>query len=282
MRYLWVLLATFLPFSVGAQQSLDSCMAAFNAVSDVFEFETMPTYGGLNLDQDACLISDLRGETNRIVVTIERLRFKIEGDVAGALARERFLDHAEFNVEGLRYFAKTGLLRFDYVYEAIAQGGAGITARLSVAHADGAVSVEQLQINFDPLNSVTATMRIGNVATSDLGTATIEEMALEVVTHGLFERMVLSVVADALLGGDDPWAEAERLRAEALTWVAALPTDRQTRRDMMALVQDLPNPAGRVTLRFEGALSLQDVLSERYLGEQSFWAQATLRYTPPF
>ncbi|MEM9967776.1 MAG: hypothetical protein AAF755_06715 [Pseudomonadota bacterium] len=282
MRFWLAMLAFVFPCTAWPQSSIEICNDVFESVATALISEAAPTYQTPDLENGTCRFFDLRIELDRITLTAETLTFRVVGDVAAVLQRQQLFDGVEIKIHGLRYFARTGLGRFDYVYEAIAVANTGVEVKLSVTQSDGVVILDPLQLDFDAMNSVKAAMRVTGVSTvPDLASLAIEEFSVEVLTHGLFERTLLTFVADAILGaGDDAWVAAERWRERALTWVAALPSDRQTRRDLSRLVNDMPNPTGRIVLRFGGALPVQELVRWGTVGAPSFWADTTLRYTP--
>ena len=163
-------------------------------------------------------------------------------------------------VQGLRLVPQIGQPLFDWLYRAQARGF-GISGELAAdwEAAAGVLTLSRLALDFPGRNAVTATARVAGV---DLSSAeaiaasgasfAVTEARLDVTSHGLFESWVLLPLGEALLqDAPDMDAEVEALRAAVLRGIAGLPEaafPAPTRGALEQLVQDLPNPAGRLTL----------------------------------
>lgn len=169
-------------------------------------------------------------------------------------------DRLEAKIEGLRLVVQTGNPQMDYLFAAQARANP-IKAELALSWDAAAkeVLIERLNIDFPGRNLVQLSARIAGV---DLSTSAGMQMAatgfavteadLAVQTHGLFEWYLLTSLGPMLLPYEgDMDAAVAGLKAEAATAVLALPPDTfadASKSALTALIAELPNPAGVLTL----------------------------------
>lgn len=169
---------------------------------------------------------------------------------------------AAVKVEGLRFFAKTGMANFDYLFQL--QSMSNRTAvDLALTWDTGAkeLRLTRLKVDFPGDNALSATARIGNVDLSSDGAAqmavtgfAVQEATLDITSNGLFESTFLLPLGMMILPEEgDMTAATEALRAQGLAGVAALPDtafSADTKAALSHLIAEMPNPAGTLALAF--------------------------------
>lgn len=202
-----------------------------------------------NLDGDRCVVRDLDVRTGRLRLLVDEVRWQLDG-LEALLISGTLLDRAEISARGVYVMASTGMTDFDYVLEAQARAAEGISVDLLATHAGGTVTLDHLHVGFSSNNEIDATLRLDNVDPRAPDQAVIRALRLEVLTHGLFESFALMPLANLLLSSDEE-AEVQvaRLQTQAIAAIDGLPEpmfQSPTRDALVALVLDMPNPAGRV------------------------------------
>lgn len=166
----------------------------------------------------------------------------------------------EAEVSGLRLVVQTDMPQMDYLFAAQSRA-APIQVALAVRWDKAAkvLHLDRLDIDFPGNNAVTLTAVAGNVDLSSIGAAqmaltgfSITNARLSVTTHGLFEAYALMALGSALLPDDgDMDAAVANLKVEAAVAISALPGQSfsdKTKGAMWALVQEMPNPSGMLTV----------------------------------
>lgn len=208
------------------------------------------------LEGEECVVRDLEIMSGRMRILVDELRWQLDG-LEALLIRGALLNSVEVTARGVYVLAATGLPEFDYVMEAQARAGEGIAVDLLATHAGGEVRLDHLHVDFPSENAIDATLHLSGVDPRAPDQAVILAARLELLTRGLFETYALMPLANLLIGSaDDPEAEVARLQAEAIAATEALPEPqfpRTTRAALAMLVQDMPNPAGRVIFDLQSA-----------------------------
>ena len=190
---------------------------------------------------------------------MDRLRFR--GSALGWIADGSTLPEGlEIVVERLRLVVQTGDARMDWLFAAQSRPNA-IDGELSLAWDPAAkvLRLEGLSIDFPGENQVQASGVLTGVDLSSEGamqmSATgfaLTEFDARITTHGLFEWYALMALGQSLLPPDgDVELAAEDLRAEMRAAIGSLPgavVSTESKAALVALVDELPNPSGDLTL----------------------------------
>jgi hypothetical protein len=198
---------------------------------------------------------------------MDRLRFR--GAALGWLVEGNGAPESlEIGVEGLRLVIQTGNAQLDWLYAAQARANT-IRAEAALAWDPGAkvLRLEGLSIDFPGENLVEISAVAEGVDLSTPGAMqmsltgfALTEVDLRVVTHGLFEGWVLMPLGSFILPPEgDMDAAALAIQRDLVATVASLPKDSfspASKDALLALIGDLPNPAGELTvaLRAEAGL----------------------------
>ncbi|MGI3187161.1 hypothetical protein [Nioella aestuarii] len=237
---------------VHAQMTESSCAVSWGMISTPLGLP--PNLAAAQLENGACVARDLEIVTGRLRILVDDLRWQVEG-LEALLVSGALLNRVELSAGGVYVLAATGMPDFDYVMEAQARAGEGISVDLLATHADGEVMLDRLHVDFPGENAIDATLQLTDVDPRAPDQAVIRAARLEVLTRGLFETYALMPLANLLLGSsDEPEAEVARLQAETIAAIETLPEplfDRSTRAALVMLVQDMPNPAGRVIFELQ-------------------------------
>lgn len=169
----------------------------------------------------------------------------------------------EIVVQGLRLVPVTGDPRTDWLLAAQTRRmGTDAEATLAWDPKEKVLRLEGLSIDFPGENAIRASATVAGVDLSSTGamqmSATsfaVREADLAVTTHGLFEGAPLMTLGTILLPPDGNMdAAAERLRADALALVRALPATSfsdGSKAALAALIGELPNPSGELKLSMQ-------------------------------
>ncbi len=231
-----------------AQMTDASCAVSWGLISNLMTLlqEVTPS-----IDGGACVVRDLEVMNGRVRILVDVIRWELDG-LEALLVSGSLLDRAEIHARGIYVVASTGMPDFDYMLEAQARATEGIGLDLLATHEDGQVLLEQLHVDFPGENAIDATLRLDTVDPRRPETALLSDLRLELLTHGLFETYALMPLGNLLLSTDeDPAAQVDRLRAEAIAAIGTLPEplfNATSRQALTLLVEDMPNPAGRVVL----------------------------------
>lgn len=256
-----VLLLLALPGPAAAQGS-DFCAAVWQRLTDNAAL-VFPLQGQLQPDQGGdCVISDVVLETpGDFVPDWHAATLRLRGGALGWLVDGKAApDRLEVEVSGLHLVVRTGHAQTDYLLTAQARANT-IKARAALSWDATAkvLLVDALEVDFPGPNRLELTARIAGVDLSSTGAAqmsltsfAVKEADLLVQSHGLFEWYVLNALGPSLLPyeGDMLAAEAA-LKADASSGIAALPeavVPATSKAALQALVAELPNPSGTLTL----------------------------------
>ncbi|WP_225030290.1 hypothetical protein [Xinfangfangia pollutisoli] len=182
----------------------------------------------------------------------------------------------EGRIDGLRVLVRTGYASFDYA--ALAQSRLARTSASLLMTWDEKARLLRLDRMHVDLPGNNAIYMAGEMTGVDLGSrAAIQTSAasfaltrldLDARLHGLFEWYLLPALAGALLPADgDAEAAAQALKSEAKAFLAALPEPAfpaATRDAAARIVDELPNPSGRVKLAFRAPDGFGPVRFARY------------------
>jgi hypothetical protein len=224
----------------------------------------VPVSGTVRADGAACEVSgveiDMPGDYTPVWV-IERLRLSggALGWIAGAGGTP---DRLEIAVEGLSFQLRTGMADLDYIHAAQARANpTRLTAALEWQADARRLVLERLEVDLPGDNAITLTAAVEGVDLSSAGAmqmsltgAALREADLTVQSHGFFEFYLLPWLGNGLLPLEgDVEAAAAALQARATEVVAGLPGAQfpgDSRAALAALIAELPNPAGTLTLSF--------------------------------
>jgi len=185
-------------------------------------------------------------------------------------------DRLEVEVSGLHLVVETGNPQIDYTLAAQARANR-IQARAALTWdaTAKALVLETLEVDFPAANRLELAARIEGVdlsstgaAQTSLGSFALTEVDLLIQSHGLFEWYLLNPMAVALLPHDGDMQAAEAgLKAEAAGNIARLPGatfSQQSKSALLALVSELPNPSGILTLSLRSEAGLGPVRLSGY------------------
>jgi hypothetical protein len=240
------------------------CAAAWNKVGEGLSALGKVSAASVAQDGDWCLASgavlDLEGQYIPDW-HMDALRFR--GSALGWIADGSTLPEGlEVAVEGLRLVVQTGTAQFDWLLAAQARpNGIDATASLAWDPASKVLRLEGLSLDFPGENLVEASARLTGVDLSSTGamqmSATsfaLTEADLRITTHGLFEWYVLMTLGPLVLPQEgDMDAAADGLRSDLVALVGALPGtsfSADSKAALVALVTELPNPSGDLTVGF--------------------------------
>lgn len=249
-----------------AEERLErQCRRGWEAVTALREH--VPLTGQYDGVEDGwCQLSKLALVTNGYTpdVYVDRLRLRgaaVGWFLLGETGPSPVVD-LDAQVEGLRLVPQMGDPQMDYLY--LVQSNAWpIRAELSIGWEPERklVTLSKLAVDFPGENALAVTARVANV---DLASASAIQMSasgfavmdatLDVTSKGLFESYLLMSLGPVLLPREGDMAAAvEGLQAQAVAGIAELPEaafPADTKAALTALVQELPNPSGRLTASF--------------------------------
>ncbi|QHQ35314.1 hypothetical protein [Algicella marina] len=171
------------------------------------------------------------------------LNLQATGIRTGTLSGNRLVDYHQT----LRNENFPSTFSLDLAYDADAQR-LTVTRAEALLPGDNSVALTDLAITSGPLNADTQPMIF-------LSTLKLENLAVSVVSHGLFENIALLPLLTALAGHDlDPEAELTRALQQAETFLAAVPADAipaASRKALESLLADMPTPFGKLMVRID-------------------------------
>jgi hypothetical protein len=172
------------------------------------------------------------------------------------------------DVEGIRFVPQAGNAQMDWIFAAQSRANP-IDASLAFAWdaAGKTFKIEALTVEFPGDNLVEFSALAKGVDLSSSGamqmSATgfaVTEADLRIRTHGLFEWYLLMPLGPSFLPYEgDMEAAAEALRAEMKAAVASLPGSSfsdASKAALTALIGELPNPSGVLTMKLRSAAGL--------------------------
>jgi hypothetical protein len=244
-------------------QAQDVCAAVWDRLVSGVSL-VAPVTGTMRAEGAGCLAEaveiDMPGDYTPVWV-IERLR--LSGGALGWIAGNRAVpDRLEIAVDGLSFQLRTGMADMDYIYSAQARANPiQVSAALEWQAGARRLALERLEVDLPGDNAISLTAVLEGVDLSSEAAmqmsptgAALREADLTLRTHGFFEAYLLPWLGNGLLPLEgDVEAEVARLKAQATEIVLGLPEAQfpgGTRDALVALIADLPNPAGRLTLAF--------------------------------
>lgn len=255
------LLALALAGPAGAQ-SVD-CFKVWLTVSGGIDSVTgAQAVGTVGQDGDWCEIADLVVDFPGEYVPdwhMDRLAYR--GSALGWIADGSTVPEGlEVVVQGLRLVVQTGDPQMDWLFAAQSRPNAiDAEASLSWDPAARLLRLEGLSIDFPGENLLQASASVAGVDLSS--DATIEmslsgfaltEADLRITTHGLFEWYVLMTMGPTILPSEgDMEAAFASLQKDLKAFVADLPRasfSDASKAALVALIGELPNPSGDLTL----------------------------------
>lgn len=291
MSRLALLLIAGLAAPAGAEEA-GPCRSLWDRLSAALS-ESFPVSGTVTADAQGCVVADVRldypGDYTPDWVADE---LRLSGGALGWLAGDAAAvpDRLEVLVRGLRFELRSGMALTDYVFAAQARANT-IDADLALAWDPAArmLAIERLAVDFPGQNELHLTAQVTGLdlsspgaAQMSLASAALREADLVVRTHGLFEGLLLNALATALLPLEGNMeAEVAALKAQATAAVAALPEASfpgESRAALAALIAELPNPKGRLTLAFRADPGLG---ATRFAGYAPGGAPDTLEAAAP-
>lgn len=246
----------------GPAGAAELCPAAWEKVSGALSEQLGSVRGEVSQDGDWCLVQGLVLDLDGQYLPdwhLDRLRFRgsaVSWLVDGAGAPEGL----EIAVEGLRLVVQTGNAQFDWLYAAQARANSiRGEASLTWDAAERVLRLEGLSVDFPGENQIDLSAVLTGVDLSSTGAMqmsvtsfAVTEADLRVTTHGLFEGYLLIPLGSALLPHEgDMAAAADGIRTDLIASVVNLPSASfsDTSKDaLLALLMELPNPSGDLTL----------------------------------
>jgi hypothetical protein len=171
----------------------------------------------------------------------------------------------DLQIKDARIAIQTGDPVTDYLFRA-QNNRNGIDGALAIAWsaADKRLTLTRLEIDFPGANAIRATVVADRVdltsrasAQTSLGAMRLTDLTLDVTTNGLFESYVLMPVGMTLLSGvADPEVELTAAVTAGKAMIATLPEatfPAATRTALVAVLDEMPNPAGTLNLTVQAA-----------------------------
>jgi hypothetical protein len=174
-------------------------------------------------------------------------------------------DRLDIAVEGFALLVQTGQPLMDYLYAAQARAfPIRAEAALAWDAARRELVIERVAADFPGDNRLTLSARVAKVDLSSAGAAqmaltgfAVTEADLTIRTHGWFESYVLLPLgAQVMTERPDMLAAEAAFKAEATALVDSLPDsafDPASKSALRALVGELPNPSGTLTVALRSA-----------------------------
>lgn len=221
------------------------------------------TGGDVVAEQGSCVVTGFATDAvdaQRIMLTADRIVLSATG-AEPLLAGRAPLEAVRLQVSGIRIQPYTGFAEMDYLFS-IQQVRNVIDADVSVSWdpETGLLEMDMFEVRFPYDQRLFASFVAENADLSSFAALEaslmqleMTDMRLEATTYGLFEAYAAPVLINGLLAGsDDPEAEMQRIKAQGIAALQALPEDLWTegsRAALEALVQDMPMPNGSIALQ---------------------------------
>jgi len=272
------LLALLLAGPAGAETGPGLCGAVWSKLSAGLVGLGTVTAMGVVQDGDWCVVErpslDIEGQ---YVPDWHMDRLRLRGAALGWIADGSTLPEGlEIAVEGLRLAVQTGDPQMDWLFAAQARPNAiNANAALAWDPAAKVLRLEGLSIDFPGENQIDLSAVLTGVDLSSAGAMqmsatsfSMTEAELRVTTHGLFEGYLLMPLGTALLPHEgDMAAAADAIRTELVGAVVNLPSASfsDTSKDaLLALVMELPNPSGDLTVALQAEPGIGPVRAAGY------------------
>ena len=243
------------------------CANTFSAAATLMN---LPPVAAPTADADGwCHLTDLRlGGENQFapVIDIATLSWRQTGPVTLSGNTLTLPQDIDIAIDGLRIGVVTGDPVMDWLMAAQRQPNP-ISATLSLTTQGDTVTLDSLAIDFPGDNAVTLSASVRGLKTADtdalfqsLPQAQLMALDLAVTSNGLFETYALMPLGTALLSNaTDPSTQVAAAQTIVRARIAGLPDsllDAKERDALGALVADLPNPTGTVTLTLDAPTGL--------------------------
>lgn len=198
-----------------------------------------------------CLLRDLTVPVDSLRAHIAELRWRLTG--FEALAAGGLLSQISVNATGVYVVPNIeNLPVMEYVLFAQARAHDPITISISATQDNGNVRLSQFHIDFPGDNAIELQTTLTGVTPNDPTQIRLHHARVAVETNGLFEAHALMPLANLLLRPDAPIEpQVEMARRMGIGAIMALPDgimSQDSRAELTRFVQDLPNPAGELTL----------------------------------
>ena len=271
-------LALLLAGPAGDETGPGLCGAVWSKLSEGLVGLGTVTAMGVVQDGDWCVVEgpvlDLQGQ---YVPDWHMDRLRLRGAALGWIADGSTLPEGlEIAVEGLRLVVETGNPQMDWLFAAQARPNAiNAEAALVWDPAARVLRLEGMTVDFPGDNRVDLSAVLTGVDLSSTGamqmSATsfaLTEAELRVTTHGLFEGYLLMPLGTALLPHEgDMAAAADAIRTDLIAAVVSFPSasfSDASKDALLALVMELPNPSGDLTVALRAEPGLGPVRAAGY------------------
>jgi hypothetical protein len=274
----------------------DDCAAFWTALTQAGGTSTLISGQVAAPEGDWCVFEDVVLAVPGPAWHADQLRLKggfvpwLTGLLASGSAGGIQPDRLEAEVKGLRLVVQTGDAQMDWLFAAQARSNTiGGNMALAWDASGRALSIEALRIDFPGENLVEVSGKaVGVDLSSDgamqmsLTSFAVTEADLKAQTHGLFEWYLLMAFGPVFLPRDgDMDAAAASVRNMATGGVAALPDStfpEATKAALTALIAELPNPSGTLTVSIRSETGLGPT---RLMGYAMQGVPATVADTAP-
>jgi hypothetical protein len=261
---LWLVVMTAALPAAAQDMTREDCAVLWSKAEAAMQ--SIPhTFGTIGLDQGWCTVDRLivqsNGEYDPDWQT-DQVRFRGAGG-AGLFYNAVLPEAMEIDVRGLRIVPQLGSAQMQYLF-----GLQTVLNKIDASLAydwdrDGRVlNLSKLAIDFPADNEFLARARIANVDLSSNGTLQssaagfgVTDANIQITTNGLFESYLAMTLGPMLLPEEgDMETEVRRLKALATAAVSDLPGttfSSNAKSALKALIADLPQPAGTLTLSMQ-------------------------------
>lgn len=251
-------LALLMALPAGAQEMTEAvCAKAFDAARVALRDDVKISGVWDHLQDGQCVFRGVRlkGADGRTDFRIDTLR--VHGGAMSWLAGEAAVpDSLALTAEGTQFTLKAK----DGRTQRLLAAPTAVTVSAAWDPATFTLRLHVLDLDFPGANSLSLSGEVGGVnlttpAAMQMSVAGFQVISLDLdlVTHGLFESLAMPLLAN-MLPEDGSASEAiEVLRQQAITLVAELPVQsvpNASKQALGALLHELPNPSGRLTVAF--------------------------------
>lgn len=241
---------SFAPATALAQMTHATCTQSLGIVAQSLQLEGPEE---LSVQDGHCIARGLTVLANRTRFEMPELRWELDG--LEDLAHGGLLSYVRASAENVYIVPDIPYAGMQYAMRAQAVATGGIALEIEASSAGGHVDLTRFHLDFPGDNSIDLRTQIDGVNLSTPSDAMLRGVDLDVETNGLFESFALMPLASALLNNDSEIEpQVEMMRGFARGAVLALPAslmDETSREHAMAILEDLPNPAGQIHLTLD-------------------------------
>lgn len=252
-----------------ARKSVSDCEAVWKSVTDLMPDMPISKPGRMSVAADGCLLRDVQFASEGPYGPDLRMRsIAFAGTGLERVAEGLPPTSILLDIKGFQMSINTGDPVFSYLL--MAQNSRSATDMVIRAHWDEAtktVHVDQFDVDFWGDNSVKWTAIVTGIDLSNrdaillsAGGAAVTAIDAEIVSNGLFETYLLMPLGNMFLNGGDavesgqkaPEALVEEYRTTAINGLDQVPESLlpiASRKALQVLLAEMPNPAGKLTLR---------------------------------